>query len=121
MTRWYDLIKNAPNFLEYTEFLTLRSFISLVMDYISIAETVSASQDKEVWVEIQSYRDREHLDEFMANMRKIVIANPFTSSICISHHSRISYYYGRFTRLRNLPQKLDSVILIGESINVKSM
>jgi hypothetical protein len=40
------------------------------MDFVSIAETVSASQDEKVWVEIQSYRDREHLDEFMANMEK---------------------------------------------------
>jgi hypothetical protein len=70
MMRWYDLIKNAPNFLEHTGFLTLRSFISVVMDFVSIAETVSASQDEKVWVEIQSYRDREHLDEFMANMEK---------------------------------------------------
>lgn len=86
------------------------------MDFVSIAETVSASQDEEVWVEIQSYRDREHLDEFMENMRKIrVVANPFTSSIYLPSLP-FSYYYGGFTRLRNLPQKLDSVILIGERV-----
>ena len=41
-----------------------------VMDFVSIAETVSASQDEEVWVEIQSYRDHKHLDEFIANIKK---------------------------------------------------
>ena len=40
------------------------------MDFVSIAETVSASQDEEVWVEIQSYRDHKHLDEFIANIKK---------------------------------------------------
>jgi uncharacterized protein YbaA (DUF1428 family) len=40
------------------------------MDFVSIAETVSASQDEEIWVEIQSYIDRKHRDGEMANMEK---------------------------------------------------
>ena len=36
------------------------------MGLTNIANTVSASQDEEVWVELQYYRDREHLDEVRA-------------------------------------------------------
>ena len=41
-----------------------------VMDFVSIAETLSATPDEEVWMEIQSYRDHKHLDEFITNMKK---------------------------------------------------
>jgi uncharacterized protein YbaA (DUF1428 family) len=46
------------------------SSTDIVMDFVSIAETLSATQDEEVWMEIQSYRDHKHLDEFIANMKK---------------------------------------------------
>lgn len=36
------------------------------MGLTNIANTVSASQDEEVWVELQYYRDRKHLDEVRA-------------------------------------------------------
>lgn len=45
------------------------SSTNTVMDFVNIAETLSASQDEEVWMEIQSYRDHKHLDEFIANMK----------------------------------------------------
>ena len=48
-----------------TQFFYLRSTES-VMDFLNITEIVSAKQDEEVWVEIQSYRDRKHRDETMA-------------------------------------------------------
>jgi uncharacterized protein YbaA (DUF1428 family) len=32
----------------------------------NIAKTVSANQDEEVWVELQYYRDRKHLEEVTA-------------------------------------------------------
>ncbi len=42
-----------------------------LMDFLNITEIVSAKQDEEeVWLEIQSYRDRNHRDEMMANMQK---------------------------------------------------
>jgi uncharacterized protein YbaA (DUF1428 family) len=53
----------------HSEFFYLSS-TETVMDFVNIAETVSANQDEEVWVEIQSYRDRKHRDEVMANMEK---------------------------------------------------
>ena len=36
------------------------------MGLTNIANTVSASQDEEVWVVLQYYRDRKHLDEVKA-------------------------------------------------------
>ena len=40
------------------------------MNFLNITEIVSANQDEDVWVEIQSYRDRKHPDETMASMEK---------------------------------------------------
>ena len=53
----------------HSEFFYLSS-TETVMDFVNIAETVSANQDEEVWVEIQSYRDRNHRNDVMANMEK---------------------------------------------------
>jgi uncharacterized protein YbaA (DUF1428 family) len=36
------------------------------MGLTNIANAISASQDEEVWVELQYYRDRKHLDEVRA-------------------------------------------------------
>ena len=36
------------------------------MGFTNIANTLSTSQDEEVWVELQYYRDRKHLDEVRA-------------------------------------------------------
>ena len=52
-----------------SEFFYLSS-TETVMDFVSIAQTVSASQDEEIWVEIQSYKDCKHRDDVMANMEK---------------------------------------------------
>ena len=41
-----------------------------VKGFTNIAETVSAGQDEEVWVEVQRYRNREHRDEIFASIRK---------------------------------------------------
>lgn len=38
------------------------------MDFINIVRTVSAKQDKEVWLELQFYRDQKHLGDIMAKM-----------------------------------------------------
>ncbi len=39
-----------------------------MMDFVNIAKTISADQEDEVWLEIQAYRDRKHVDEVMAKM-----------------------------------------------------
>jgi uncharacterized protein YbaA (DUF1428 family) len=51
------------------------------MDFLNITEIVSAKQDEEVWVEIQSYRDRKHRDERMANMEKDKNCESLTKNI----------------------------------------
>jgi uncharacterized protein YbaA (DUF1428 family) len=53
-----------------SEFFYLSNTETLI-DFVNITETVSAKQDEEeVWLEIQSYRDRKHRDETVANMEK---------------------------------------------------
>jgi hypothetical protein len=49
---------------------------------LNITEIVSAKQDKEVSVEIQSYSDRKHLNETMVNMEKHTLR-----TISISYYS----------------------------------
>ena len=39
-----------------------------MMEFVNLSKTISASDD-EVWFEIQSYRDSEHVKEFTASMQ----------------------------------------------------
>lgn len=39
-----------------------------MMEFINIAKTISARDDEEVWMEIQSYRDAKHVQEFIKAM-----------------------------------------------------
>lgn len=68
-----QLNKQCPEFFRKRGILRFEvlylSSTNTVMDFVNIAETLSASQDEEVWMEIQSYRDHKHLDEFIANMK----------------------------------------------------
>lgn len=113
---------------ECTEFFRIHRILNFEVLYIisnglvSIAETVSASQDEEVWVEIQSYRDREHLDEFMANMRKIrVVANPFTSSIYLPSLPDLVLLWRIYSSQELASETRLSYFNRRESINGKSM
>ena len=38
------------------------------MDFVNLSGTVSANDDEDVWLEIQSYRDSKHVEEFMKSM-----------------------------------------------------
>lgn len=40
-----------------------------MMEFVNLSRTISASEDEEVWLEIQSYRDAEHVKEFTTNMQ----------------------------------------------------
>jgi uncharacterized protein YbaA (DUF1428 family) len=40
------------------------------MGFTNIAKTVSANKDEEVWLELQFYRDKKHLDDVSAKMQK---------------------------------------------------
>jgi uncharacterized protein YbaA (DUF1428 family) len=39
-----------------------------MMEFVNLAKTISASENEEVWMEIQSYRDTKHVQEFMKAM-----------------------------------------------------
>ncbi len=39
-----------------------------IMEFVNLSKTISASEEEEVWLEIQSYRDAEHVKEFSKNM-----------------------------------------------------
>jgi uncharacterized protein YbaA (DUF1428 family) len=40
------------------------------MGFTNIAKTLSAKNDEEVWLELQFYRDKKHLDDASAKMQK---------------------------------------------------
>ncbi|MDF0682489.1 MAG: DUF1428 family protein [Candidatus Nitrosocosmicus sp.] len=40
-----------------------------VMEFVNLSKTISASEEEEVWLEIQSYRNAEHMKEFTARMQ----------------------------------------------------
>ncbi|WP_458747406.1 DUF1428 family protein [Candidatus Nitrosocosmicus sp. T] len=39
-----------------------------IMEFVNLSKTISASEEEEVWLEIQSYRDVEHVKEFSKSM-----------------------------------------------------
>ena len=47
-----------------------------MMEFVNLSKTISASEDEEVWLEIQSYRDAEHVKEFIESMKGDKSAEP---------------------------------------------
>ena len=41
-----------------------------MMDFINLAKTISANDGEEVWLEIQSYKNSQHVKEFVDKMTK---------------------------------------------------
>lgn len=39
-----------------------------IMEFVNLSKTISASEEEEVWLEIQSYRDAGHVKEFSKSM-----------------------------------------------------
>ena len=56
----------------HMEFLCLSNSESL-MPFISIAKSIFANQDDDVWMEIHSYRDRKHADKVQAKLKMMKI------------------------------------------------
>ena len=73
-----------------------------MMDFVNISKTISADQDDEVWMEIQSYRDRKHLEDVGAKMMndKNMAAEGQQFLTLITPGSRCSF--GEFSRLKGL-------------------
>jgi uncharacterized protein YbaA (DUF1428 family) len=63
--RFIDTLGKDRSF--HMEFFCLSNNES-VMPFTSIAKTISANQDDEVWMEIHSYRERKHADEVQAKI-----------------------------------------------------
>ena len=51
------------------------------MDFEILSKTISASEDEQVWLEIQSYRDTEHVKEFPYSMEGFKINEPLTNEL----------------------------------------
>jgi len=49
------------------EVFTLNSKENM-MDFVNLAKTISAGEDEEIWLEIQSYKDEKHVQEFIKSM-----------------------------------------------------
>ncbi|HEU5120451.1 MAG TPA: hypothetical protein VFT71_05650 [Candidatus Nitrosocosmicus sp.] len=39
-----------------------------IMEFVNLSKIISASEEEEVWLEIQSYRDNEHVKQFSKSM-----------------------------------------------------
>jgi uncharacterized protein YbaA (DUF1428 family) len=40
-----------------------------MMDFVNLSKTISANEDEEVWLEIQSYKNSQHVKEFIDKMK----------------------------------------------------
>ncbi len=47
-----------------------------MMEFVNLSKTISASEDEEIWLEIQSYRDADHVKEFSESMKSDKTAEP---------------------------------------------
>ena len=69
--------------------------------FTSIAKTVSANQDdEEVWVELESYRDRKHRDEVVAKIEQDPSAGPLFGHVMSLLTQGYSLIMGEFKRLQ---------------------
>jgi uncharacterized protein YbaA (DUF1428 family) len=67
--------------------------------FTNIANTVSANQDEEVWVESLYYRDRQHMNDLMAKMQKDERMEPLMKQSFDLISSGTSFIMGEFDRL----------------------
>jgi uncharacterized protein YbaA (DUF1428 family) len=64
----------------------------------SIAETLSASEDEDIWIELQSFRDRKHCEDAYAKMMQDVSLKPLGEeffSLITQGKSIVSGGFGR--------------------------
>jgi uncharacterized protein YbaA (DUF1428 family) len=68
--------------------------------FTNIAKAVSADPDsEEVWVELESYRDRKHRDEVIAKIEQDTNAGPLFGQVMGLISQRYSLIMGEFSRL----------------------
>ena len=75
-----------------------------VMEFENLSKTISAREDEEVWLEIQSYRDAEHVKEFTASMEGDKSIEPLYKRFMelITPGSVVSF--GGFSKLEDISQ-----------------
>ena len=66
---------------------------------VSIAKTISANPEEEVWVELESYRDRKHRDDVVANVTQDANAGPLFGQVMGLITEGYSCIMGEFKRL----------------------
>jgi uncharacterized protein YbaA (DUF1428 family) len=67
--------------------------------FTNIADTVSANQDEEIWLESLYYRDRQHMNEVMAKIQKDERMEPIMKQSFSLISSGTSFIIGEFDRL----------------------
>jgi hypothetical protein len=70
------------------------------LPFISIAKTVSANQDYEVWMEIHSYRDRKHADEVQAKIENDENMKPISGQFGDLMTTNSEEIIGDFSRIK---------------------
>ncbi len=73
-----------------------------MMEFVNLSKTISASDDEEVWLEIQSYRDSEHVKEFTASIEGDKSLEPLYKRFMelITTGSEVSF--GGFSKLEEI-------------------
>jgi uncharacterized protein YbaA (DUF1428 family) len=67
--------------------------------FTNIANTISANQDEEVWIESLYYSDHQHMNEVMAKMQKDERMEPLMKQSFDLISSGTSFIMGEFDRL----------------------
>ena len=83
----------------HSEFFQLSS-TETFEGFTSIAKTVSAKDDEEVWVELESYRDRKHRDEVVAKITEDASTGPLFGQVMSLMTQGYSCIMGEFKRLQ---------------------
>ena len=73
-----------------------------MMEFVNLSKTISATVEEEVWLEIQSYRDAEHVKEFIESMKGDKSAEPIYKQFkeLITPGSVVSF--GGFSKLEQV-------------------
>jgi uncharacterized protein YbaA (DUF1428 family) len=82
-----------------SEFFHLSS-LETFEGFTSIAKTVSAKDDEEVWVELECYRDRKHRDEVITKITEDASAGPLFGQVMCLITQGYSCVMGELSRLR---------------------
>ena len=73
-----------------------------VMEFVSFCKTISASEEEEVWLEIQSYRNAEHVKEFTASMQGDKSIEPIYKRFMELITTGSEFSFGGFSKLEEI-------------------